>query len=236
MPRTIRLGLLTLLLHAASAQPQPDVAEILRKVSETYKAASQYEFVVDLKVRDEETGKPTTGHALFAFKSPNRYRAEGAIPGMSADLAAFGQAVIVHDGSAVWVYLPKSNQYTSIPISAMTADAPGDLGDLRPEAMDNFMMGRYRGAAQFAQGAKFLREEAIGVAGAQTDCYVLSISQKQGGPAYTWWVDRKRYVILREDLAGSSSVFTAIKLSEQLPDDLFKFEPPPGSRKLEIQR
>jgi outer membrane lipoprotein-sorting protein len=236
MRRTIRLGLLTLLLRAASAQPQPDVAEILRKVSETYKAASQYEFVVDLKVRDEETATPVAGHVLFAFRSPNRYRVEGAIPGMSADFAAFGQAVIVYDGSTVWVYLPKSNQYTTIPISALTADAAGDLGDLRPEAMDNFMMWRYRGATRFAQGSKFLREEAIGIAGTQIDCYVLSISEKPGGSAYTWWVDRKRYLILREDLAGSSSVFTTIKLREQLPEDLFKFEPPPGARKLEVER
>jgi outer membrane lipoprotein-sorting protein len=31
-------------------------------------------------------------------------------------------------------------------------------------------------------------------------------------------------------------VFTTIKLHEPLPDDLFKFEPPPGARKRENQR
>jgi len=103
-------------------------------------------------------------------------------------------------------------------------------------AMDHFMMWRYRGATGFTANAKFLREEVIEFAGAKVDCYVLTVSQKSGGYAYTWWVDKQRSLILREDNSETSSVFTTIKLDEPLPGDLFKFEPPPGARKIEKQR
>jgi hypothetical protein len=48
MRLVIWLSVCRLLLSTALAQTQPGVAEILQKVSQTYKAASVYELVVDL--------------------------------------------------------------------------------------------------------------------------------------------------------------------------------------------
>jgi len=234
MRRAIGCGVLGWLLSAAAAQPQPDVAGILKKVGETYKAASQYELAA--KVSDAGNGAGATGHMRFAFQAPNRYRMEGAIPGMLAGDAASGGAVAVHDGAALWFYLPASNQYGSIPASELTADAPGDLGDARPEAMDRFMMIRYRDTAEYASGAKLVREEAIDFGGAKAECYVVTFSEEEGKPAYTWWVEKGRYRVLREDHGGSSTVYTTIKLNEALPDALFKFVPPAGARKVELTR
>lgn len=235
MRRTIRFALFALLLRAALTQTQPDAAEILKKVGETYKAASQYEFVADATIHAEATGADAAFHIFFAFKAPDRYRMQGRMPGVTLENLDLGEAVIVHDGSAVWFYFPKSNRYGSIPASASPAGASGDLGDLSPSAMDHFMMWRYRGAADFADKSKLLREDAIDVAGAKVACYVVTVSPRRGS-AYTWWVDKKRYRILREDRAGSSTVFTAIKLGEPLPDELFEFEPPPGARKAEVEQ
>ena len=232
----ILLGLFALVLRAALAQTQPDVAEILKKVSETYKAASQYEFVVDATVHEARTGRDVTSHMRFAFKAPDRYRVEGSMTGMSVGDLGLGEGIIVHDGSAVWFYLPTSNQYGSFPASGLTADAPGDLGDLNPQAMDYVMMWRYRGATGFADRAKFLREDTIEIAGTRVACYVVTVSPEQRGSAYTWWVDEKRYRILREDNARSSSVFSGIKLDEPLTDELFKFVLPPGARKIQTQQ
>ena len=227
MQSAIRLWLFALALRPALAQTPPNLSEILKKVSETYKAASQYELVADT------TGHESApGHMLFAFKAPNKYRLEGAMPGMSGNDSAFSEGVIVYDGSAAWFYLPKSNQYGSFPASALTGDDAGDLKDLTPGAMDQFMMSRYRSAADLTD-SKFLREEKIEFAGAKVDCYVVSGSK--GEVIYTWWVDKKRNRILREDNATSSSVFTTIKLGEPLSDNLFKFEPPPGARRVETQ-
>ncbi len=151
---------------------------------------------------------------------------------MDSDISALGNLVMVFDGSAVSFYLPKTKQYGSIPASALNANDAGDLGDLKPEAMDDFMVSRYRSAADLVPGASFLREEGIDFGGAKVDCYVISVSLR--GAAHTWWVDSKRYLILREYDAGSSSVFTTIKLGEPLPDELFKFEIPAGALKLDI--
>jgi outer membrane lipoprotein-sorting protein len=227
--------LFVLVLRAALAQKQPDVAEILKKVSETYKAASQYQFVVDITSGEAGTGASAVSHMVFAFKAPNNYRMEGGMPGMNVKNSDPDEAVIVHDGSAVWFYFPKLNQYGSFPASSLTPSAPGDLGDLSPEAMDRFMMWRYRAAANSNTGSKYLREEAIDIEGAKVACYVLTISPERLGSAYTWWVDKKRYRIRREDHAGSSALFTAVKLDEEIPGELFKFEPPPGAKKVEAQ-
>ncbi len=161
---------------------------------------------------------------------------EGAFPGLTGDDSASNDTVIICDGSVVWIYLRKSSQYASFPLAELTPDAAGDLGDLRPEAMDEFFMTRYRRAADFSGGAKFLREEAIDLAGSKVDCYVVAVSKKGSQFAYTWWVDKNSYHIVREDHADSSTVFTTIKLNEPLPDEFFTFKPPPGAGKLEMHR
>jgi outer membrane lipoprotein-sorting protein len=168
----------------------------------------------------------------LAFQGPGKYRIQGSLPGLGLDSPEFEEATVVYDGSAVWFYLPKLNRYASIPASQLTADAPGDLGDLRPEAIDEFLLGRYRRAADAAGGSRFLRNETIEIGGAKAACYVLTVSPGGSAP-YTWWVDQKRYRILREDHGDTSAVFTTIKLGEPLGDEVFRFVPPAGAKKLE---
>jgi outer membrane lipoprotein-sorting protein len=223
---TIVIGLFVLVLRGALAQAQPDVAEILKKVSETYKGVSEYELVGDGTDTDSRSGKREAIHMLFAFKGPNRYRMEGTGAGVAPD--GSGQSVTVYDGSVMWMYLPESNQYGSFPGSELFNDG-GDGQDAKPEAMDQAMMSWYRGAGDAADGAKFLREEAIEIAGAKIDCYVVSAKDR------TWWVNKTTSRVVREDHGRTSVVFTTIKLGEPLPDSLFKFEPPPGAKKIEPQ-
>jgi outer membrane lipoprotein-sorting protein len=225
-----KFGLFALFSPAAFAQSQPNVADILKKVSETYKSASQYEFITDMTVPGAQANAGTSGHVLFAFKSPDRYRMEGAFPGV----AEFGEALIVDDGSAVWFYVPKTNQYASFPASQVTSDAAGDLGDLRPEAMA-YSMTRFLEVLDMAKGAKVLREESITIAGVKSECFVIAASQSlnDASDSFTLWVDKKTYHVLREDSGDASMVFTTVKLGESLPDDLFKFVPPAGANEVE---
>jgi outer membrane lipoprotein-sorting protein len=220
-------------VRVVSAQTQPNVAEILQKVSETYKIASEYEFVIDVTAHDPRTKKDLPGHTQFAFRSPNKYRME--MDGTASSGAISGSGLIVDDGSNVWMYMGESNQYGVISADKLTADAPGDLGDLNPKAMDQFMMWRYRGATDFAGNAKSLREETIEFGGTRVGCYVVEVFPNATKAAYTWWIDKNRYLILREDDAGNSAVFKTIKLNEPLPDGLFQFVAPPGAQKIEMQ-
>jgi len=230
MRPTILLGLLALLLRAASAQTQPRVAEILKRVSEIYKGVSQYEFVAE-QTETRPGRVPMRAHTRIAFKAPNRYRLEGTIPGLDPNNPDFDESVMIHDGSALWFYFPKSNQYGSIPADQLAADPEGSAHT--PEATDRVAMEKYRIAADFTDGAKFLREDEIEVAGAKVGCYVVSIPEKEPGP-YTWWIDKKSNRVLREATAAGGTVYTTIKLGEPLPDNLFKFEPPPGARKIDL--
>jgi outer membrane lipoprotein-sorting protein len=227
MRQTLLFGCLIAFSGASLGQTRPDVTEILKKIAETYQATKEYVLEADAN------GREGSGHMRLAFKAPNRYRMEGS--GLFSDDPAFADVLIVHDGSTVWFYLSKSNEYTSFPASDLTNDAPGDLGDLRPEAIDDFMMSRYRDADDYTGGATLLGEETIDIGGVTVDCYVLHVRTHRDPAAYTWWVDKKDSRILREDHAGSRAVFTTIKLNEPVSDDLFKFTPPPGAKKVERQ-
>lgn len=230
MRRSVRFALFALVLKLACAQTQPDVSEILKKVSETYNAASNYQFVIDQTMQESGAGGSASFHVHIAFRSPSQYRLEGTLPGMTP----FEDVLMVHDGSTLWFYLSKSNEYGSFPASALNRDGRGDLGDLRPEALDEFMMSRYRAVSDLAKGANLLREEPIPFGDGNVVCYVVSVSRKQGDGPSTLWVDKKGYRILREEGADSRIVFSSIKLDEPPPDELFKFTPPPGARKLEM--
>ncbi len=235
MPRrSIAFWLFALLLPPALAQTQPDVAEILKKVAETYEAATQYEIVSDATTRNLKTGKEEVMHMSAAFKAPGKYRIQGAMPGFIAGRPDFSDMTMVYDGSTLWFYLPKSHQYASFPASALTAQDAGDLYDMSPEVVDVFLIGLYRIAVNFTARAKFLRLEEIGVAGAKAACYVLSVSPDDRQPSQTWWVDTKRYVVLRSDEAASSTVFTTVKLGDPIPPERFVFVLPPGATKLEM--
>jgi outer membrane lipoprotein-sorting protein len=218
-----------LLPHAAWAQAPSRGVEILRRVGAAYKAVSRYEFTVDAT----ENGGRDTYHMEFSFKAPNKYRMQGSIPALSIPDPNFKEATIVYDGSDVWFYFPKTNAYGSFPSSALNGG--GDLGDLKPEVMDRFMTARFRGAAGYTKGVQFLREESIEVAKAKVPCLVVMVLTGASESPYTWWIDKVRYRVLREDHEGTTSIFTSIRLEEPIRDELFKFEPPEGAKKLGTQ-
>ena len=84
-------------------------------------------------------------------------------------------------------------------------------------------MSAYRDAAD--SPAEFIREEK--------SCYFVKVTPKYISTVQTWWIDKASYHVVRVDDDDSSVVFTTIKLNEPLPDDLFKFTPPPGAKKVE---
>ena len=51
--------------------------------------------------------------------------------------------------------------------------------------------------------------------------------------AVAWWVDKRTFYVLRLEHPGGTTTFQTVKMNEPLSDDLFKFVPPEGSRKLE---
>jgi hypothetical protein len=74
----IRIVPLVVVAFVTAAQTQPDVASILNRVSQTYKAVSDYELIADITMRKGGARPNSSGHVLFAFRHPNQYRMESA--------------------------------------------------------------------------------------------------------------------------------------------------------------
>jgi len=227
MKLPIQLGLAGLLSGAALAQTKPDVTEILGKLSETYKAAQQYEIVADRVEKDPATGESEGAHMLIAVRLPDRYRIErAAIAEGSGGKDSKGINIVVLDGAAIWFYDSDLNQYTSAPAASIGKDLPDELKQNR---VDDSAMSRFRTARDSAAKARFLREEEVQVGGARIACFVLSVPE--GEAEYTWWIDRKSNHVVREDDSTSMTIFTTVKLGEALPENLFKFNAPAGASK-----
>ena len=58
-------------------------------------------------------------------------------------------------------------------------------------------MWRYRSATDFADTAKYLREESVEIAGVKVACYVVTVSPEKRKLTYTWWVEKKAYHVVR---------------------------------------
>ena len=118
---------------------QPGVGEILKKVSRTYKAASSFELVAELTPLESSRDKRETGQMVFAFRDPNRYRMEMT----EMREAPSTKAIVVHDGSTLWMHSSDTNEYVSAPSSPMNSVSA-------PE--DPLLMWRFRKAATSSKG------------------------------------------------------------------------------------
>lgn len=221
MRRSSSLALAILFCHAAFAQTNPDVAEILKKVSATYKPATQYELVMDRVEKDPATGETAGAHILTAIKLPDRYRIERRAVGNSSEVN-----IVVLDGAALWMYDSEVNQYASYPAASIGKELPEEIG---ARGVDDSAMSRFRAAQDHAASARFLREENADIGGTKVACYAVSLMD--GDDAYTWWIDKMTNHVVREQDATSMTIYTTVRLGAALPASLFKFDAPAGARK-----
>jgi hypothetical protein len=85
--------------------------------------------------------------------------------------------------------------------------------------------------------ARLVREESIEIGNTKADCYVIQFqSARIPRPVTTWWIDKRRFLVLRDDqeggpapLEGSRTIWTRTQVGG-VPDDLFLFTPPPGAK------
>jgi outer membrane lipoprotein-sorting protein len=223
MKPSVRFGIIALLVcSAALAQTRPDAAGILKNLSATYRAATQYEIVMDRVEKDPATGESAGAHILIAVKSPDRYRIERT--GINEGGGASIVNTVVLDGSAIWLYDSQANQYVSYSAALIGKELPPELGT---SGVDDSTMTRFRMAQDNAGTAKILREEDVEIGGTRMSCVVVSVTD--GPDQYTWWIDKKSGHVVRESDANSMTIFTEVKLGETLPAALFKFDPPAGS-------
>ena len=219
-----RFGLLPLILLAvtasspvAVAQTQPDVADVLKKVSETYANPRQYQLALTTTVKELRKSGETavvTLSSIIAVQKPNKLRSEvtRAVGVTSPTTPIDLEGLIVMDGESVWIYLPKLKRYTKSRPNTTHIDSKGNKSDTRTgqtlpviENVENTYFSRFRTLVKASDRATIVREERVSANGTTVNCYVVVIapecSKAQGSSCevYTWWVDKSDYIVLRED-------------------------------------
>jgi len=222
-------ALVFLIPFAVYGQAKPDVAEILHKVGEKYSNAKQYRFV--LKQSGEEPAS-----IEVAVEKPDKFRfvTDGEVISGNEH---YGTVTMVSNGSTVWNYAAGLKQYTkkdtSLPIMDVEpAEVTPDIFVFQAETL---YITRYARLATAADHATLLRQESVQTAAGKVECYVIQLKAPLPGfrDDYTWWVDQKRFIVMREDTQPastrwrpSSSVFAVATIDEPLPDGIFQFTPP----------
>jgi outer membrane lipoprotein-sorting protein len=199
------------------SQTQPSVAEILRKVANNYSHASEWDLAGTVTSISLQPATTVITSLRIAGKGSAKRRVEKQVNGLPE-----GSSIIIADGENIWAYYPKTNQFTKRPLPK---DPEGALRYF------NFALLLYQAGTNTGKPAQLLRQEQLEIGNTRVDCLVVRVAQ------YTWWIDRNRFVVLRDDqeardsrIGGSSTLWTTVKLNEPIPDDLFTFTPPPGAQ------
>jgi outer membrane lipoprotein-sorting protein len=219
--RPANLAILCALLSVpVLAQTPLSVGDILKKVQNTYESLTQWDFEAAITSTLEPGGQSTRPERAAGKGSSKRRMEMGD--------ANSGRILIVADGKNVWLYQAQPNQYSR------KAQAPEP--DETFSYFDVFLL-PYRFGSADESDARLLREESIEIGSTKADCYVIQF-QSPDRPRFvsTWWVDKRRFLVLRDDqeggpapLAGSRTVWIKTQV-DSVPDDLFIFTPPPGAK------
>ena len=235
----------------AFAQSGPDVAQILASVSRVYSSPNQYTLHATVTEETFTSGKRTEvtrSAVVIAVKRPERVRFEVNRSGSTEFTGMYvGDEVAVSDGTNLFMYLSKFNQYFKTPLrlGGKSNDQPITPMGTVPAFIDHVeatFLGWYKVVAAFADRARLLKEEPVRANGSTVNCYVIEI-ENPPNPKRTIWVDKSRSVVLREllDLQNpehvpsltKTTVFSATQFGAPIKDDLFVFSPPAGAKQVD---
>ena len=215
-----------------SASAQMPVAQLLARVSQTYRNLRTYEIQAT-----ENFSAPTGGGFNQAQTKLLLAEDEGGKLHLERDTSN-SKLVIVSNGENTWTYAPDVHQYT---VQAVAADpGSGEEGEDSEDPVsttENLLVGRYRGLERYADSATLARVDKVKAGGSKIDCYVVEMQIKNS--RVDLWIDKERFVILRQQQATASGVSARLEIRQfaatgPLDADLFSFQPPPRSREVEV--
>lgn len=214
---------------ALLAQNPPDALDVLTGAGATLFTAKTVRIA----------GTQSMGFIGFQTPRPNPFKMEFVRGGRGRAEWRAGNTLVtlmVFDGTNFWEYHDFANQYTKRP--ATIWNYQGELGTLD--------YGRNR--ANIAAAA-FENDETIDFGGRPVDCRVIRADYSGApnnrgakGTVRRVWISKDAGLIIRDYWEGalspgmenpklaSTTNYTAIETDVPLPDDLFVFQPPPGSK------
>ena len=237
-----RVWLALVVSHSAYGQPAPTAAEVLQKVKATYTNMSQYRWsatITEEQVAASGENSVTTASVLVAVQKPNQLRWVASGSGAATYTGVYvGDEVVVSDGNNVVWYRPKLKQYTKTPIGPLVTPM-GTVSAFIDHIEDTFFQG-FRALGTFQ--ARLLREETVSGNGSPVRCYVVEIVTPLQ-TVFTWWVDEKRNVVLREVFEARRpgrrpsvtrrTEFSVTQIGGSIDKQSFVFSPPAGARQME---
>lgn len=239
-----------LLSISASAQPMRDPHAILKKVNETYRNLKSYQFefktVSDSKTEREGLASSMRDERLNRITAvrPDRIRVE------TQD--SHSSALLIADGQTVWMYSSQLNAYTKQASGKVDPFAPVKSYYTRYERMAREVNTKLEGYAQLTaelSSLTLLPDEPLTVEGRQIPCYVLSLVRGVGSNKDNtrYWIDRERYLVLRESTEQTSGIgtdsvmsslhlvnFLSAAINQRVANSAFSYTPPKGA--IEINR
>lgn len=252
-----KLTCMILFFAPATALPQTsqDVLDALRKVGETYRAMKTYQAggVVAMEMRGQGMQYKMEVPVTITIAAKGKMRAE--TKGSAAAM------LMVSDGETLWMYMPQLNKYSKInlgtrsdqktPLSAMAASF-SPFG------------GQYSSIAENVKQGKLLRDDSVQVDGLDVLCHVFDVEYEPGAvntnaavkslpmkvesTRKTYWIDRARNLVLREDSTMTMKMPNAenetetkqtmtwnkVTVDGPVSDDLFVFTPPAGATEMDL--
>ena len=214
------------LAAALCAQDRPDARDLLSRADAALFAAKTVRLAAT-QAHGFVAGAPLPANPFnIEFVRGGKGRAEFLAGNTTITLMVF-------DGTDLWTYHQLGNQYTRTPASAWTFQ--GEIATIEfGRQPANILAASYQG------------EEPIEFHGRPVNCYVVLAKYRRGpdslmaGEAMRRvWIAKDSELILRDYWEGGgmgtanrtvTTNYTDIETDVPLPDDLFVFQPPPGSK------
>ena len=201
---------------APPAGPRLDVQAVVAKVQKRYDEA------VDFKARFTQTltsatlKRTTNSAGQVTFKKPGRMRWDYEKPDKSS---------YITDGGVLWLYEPEDKQ--AFKQDLKSSQLPSALA---------FLLGKGKLASEF--DITFGPDRGAPAPGQAEKNYVLSLSPKTPQAqvkSIVFIVDPRDWIVRQSEITdaqGNTNViaFADVQMNSRVPDALFKFTPPAGTR------
>lgn len=194
-----------------------DAQAVLRRVAEVYARVNslQAEFVQQLDNRLLD--RRFDGRGMLYQRQPDRFLMRFSEP--AGD-------IIVSDGTYFWIYYPSVDARQVM--RARVADVGAGAVDLRAQFLGDP-----------TERFHYTLEGREAVAGRQAWVLNLVPRQRAEFQSLRVWVDERDHLVRRFEITESEAVVRRLELQDlridpQLSDELFRFEPPPGVRVIDV--
>ena len=245
------LILQSLWIQTGLGQGDGQALEVLKKTSETYRTLRSYQFegVMERELKAEGFHQTREIPILKAAVIPDKLRIERGWPK--------NRMTLISNGQDSRLYLAQLHQYartTPGDIKRFLEQGPTDE-PATLSALYNSFVTQYANLPEGVKRARILREESLDLGGTRKACFVVEVDSRdveegkgEKNPMRTLWIEKDRYLVLKETSGSRSESpefggmletrqtleLNLAKINEDLPDDLFIFEPPAGVKEIQL--